>query len=72
MKTTVGVLMISLCSTVAAQQFSYVPGQVRSMVVTKLGMIAAAAPHFLASQAGATAWTRQLPQTPLSVSCNRR
>ena len=51
MKTLVAVLMISLCSTVAAQQFSSVPGQGRSMVVTKLGIVAA--PQFLASQAGA-------------------
>jgi len=43
--------MISLCSAVAAQQFSSVPGQGRSMVVTKLGIVAA--PQFLASQAGA-------------------
>src|ERR1700734_3378744 len=51
MKTIVAVLTISLCSTVAAQQFSSVPGQGRSMVVTKLGIVAA--PQFLASQAGA-------------------
>jgi gamma-glutamyltranspeptidase / glutathione hydrolase len=51
MKTLVAVLTISLCSTVAAQQFSSVPGQGRSMVVTKLGIVAA--PQFLASQAGA-------------------
>jgi len=51
MKTIVAALMIALCSTVAAQQFSSVPGQGRSMVVTKLGIVAA--PHFLASQAGA-------------------
>src|SRR5580698_3028046 len=51
MKTVVAVLMISLCSAVAAQQFSSVPGQGRSMVVTKLGIVAA--PQFLASQAGA-------------------
>jgi gamma-glutamyltranspeptidase/glutathione hydrolase len=51
MKTLVAVLMISLCSTVAAQQFSSIPGQGRSMVVTKLGIVAA--PQFLASQAGA-------------------
>ena len=51
MKTIVPALMIALCSTVAAQQFSSVPGQGRSMVVTKLGIVAA--PHFLASQAGA-------------------
>jgi gamma-glutamyltranspeptidase/glutathione hydrolase len=51
MKTLVAVIMISLCCTVAAQQFSSVPGQGRSMVVTKLGIVAA--PQFLASQAGA-------------------
>jgi gamma-glutamyltranspeptidase / glutathione hydrolase len=51
MKILVSALMISLCSTVAAQQFSSVPGQGRSMVVTKLGIVAA--PQFLASQAGA-------------------
>jgi gamma-glutamyltranspeptidase/glutathione hydrolase len=51
MKTIVAALMIALCSTVAAQQFSSVPGQGRSMVVTKLGIVAA--PQFLASQAGA-------------------
>jgi len=51
MKAFVVVLMISLCSAVAAQQFSSVPGQGRSMVVTKLGIVAA--PQFLASQAGA-------------------
>src|SRR5580704_4096343 len=51
MKTLVAALMISLCCTVAAQQFSSVPGQGRSMVVTKLGIVAA--PQFLASQAGA-------------------
>jgi gamma-glutamyltranspeptidase / glutathione hydrolase len=51
LKTLVAVLMISLWSTVAAQQFSSVPGQGRSMVVTKLGIVAA--PQFLASQAGA-------------------
>jgi gamma-glutamyltranspeptidase / glutathione hydrolase len=48
-KTFVAVLMISLCSTVAAQEFSSVPGQGRSMVVTKLGIVAT--PQFLASQA---------------------
>ena len=51
MKTLVAALMISLCSMVAAQQFSSVPGQGRSMVVTKLGIVAT--PQFLASQAGA-------------------
>src|SRR5271170_2005882 len=51
MKTLVAALMISLCSMVAAQQFSSVPGQGRSMVVTEFGIVAA--PQFLASQAGA-------------------
>ena len=44
-------LIISICPTVAAQQFSSIPGQGRSMVVTKLGIVAA--PQFLAAQAGA-------------------
>jgi gamma-glutamyltranspeptidase / glutathione hydrolase len=51
MKTLLAALIISLCPTVAAQQFSSVPGQGRSMVVTKLGIVAA--PQFLAAQAGA-------------------
>src|ERR1700691_6200683 len=50
MKTMVAI-MISLCSTVVAQQFSSVPGQGRSMVVTKLGIVVA--PQSIASQAGA-------------------
>ena len=68
MKTIVAAHIISLCSALAAQQFSSVPGQGRSMVVTKLGIVAA--PQFLASQPvrtfwnrAATPWTRQLPQT---------
>ncbi|MGA8432050.1 MAG: gamma-glutamyltransferase [Candidatus Sulfotelmatobacter sp.] len=44
-------LVFSICCIVRAQQFSSVPGQGRSMVVTKLGIVAA--PQFLASQAGA-------------------
>ncbi|HEY3973420.1 MAG TPA: gamma-glutamyltransferase [Candidatus Sulfotelmatobacter sp.] len=44
-------LLLSVSSTLAAQQFSSVPGQGRSMVVTKMGIVAA--PQFLASQAGA-------------------
>jgi gamma-glutamyltranspeptidase / glutathione hydrolase len=44
-------LSVSLAPTVPAQQFSSVPGQGRSMVVTKFGIVAA--PQFLASQAGA-------------------
>ncbi|HXW90019.1 MAG TPA: gamma-glutamyltransferase [Terriglobales bacterium] len=51
MKALFASLIISVCSTAAAQQFSSVPGQGRSMVVTKLGIVAA--PQFLASQAGA-------------------
>jgi gamma-glutamyltranspeptidase/glutathione hydrolase len=47
----VAALAVSLSPTVVAQQFSSVPGQGRSMVVTKLGIVAA--PQFLASQAGA-------------------
>src|ERR1700677_431151 len=43
--------MIALFPAAAAQQFSSVPGQGRSMVVTKFGIVAA--PQFLASQAGA-------------------
>ena len=35
---------------VGAQQFASVPGQGRSMVVTKFGIVAA--PQFLAAQAG--------------------
>ncbi len=38
-------------TTLLAQQFASVPGQGRSMVVTKFGIVAA--PQFLASQAGA-------------------
>jgi gamma-glutamyltranspeptidase/glutathione hydrolase len=51
MKILVAVLLVSICSSVTAQQFTSVPGQGRSMVVTKLGIVAA--PQFLASQAGA-------------------
>ena len=51
MKTLLAALIILLCPTVAAQQFSSIPGQGRSMVVTKLGIVAA--PQFLAAQAGA-------------------
>src|SRR6185312_14228506 len=44
--------VIFICSGIAAaQQFRSVPGQGRSMVVTKLGIVAA--PQFLAAQAGA-------------------
>jgi gamma-glutamyltranspeptidase/glutathione hydrolase len=44
-------LLLSICPTVTAQEFHSVPGQGRSMVVTKLGIVAA--PQFLAAQAGA-------------------
>ncbi|MBV9677163.1 MAG: gamma-glutamyltransferase [Acidobacteriaceae bacterium] len=42
---------VILAAILAGQQFSSVPGQGRSMVVTKYGIVAA--PQFLASQAGA-------------------
>jgi gamma-glutamyltranspeptidase/glutathione hydrolase len=44
-------LLLSICPAVIAQEFHSVPGQGRSMVVTKLGIVAA--PQFLAAQAGA-------------------
>jgi gamma-glutamyltranspeptidase/glutathione hydrolase len=44
-------LFLSISSVAFAQEFSSVPGQGRSMVVTKLGIVAA--PQFLAAQAGA-------------------
>jgi gamma-glutamyltranspeptidase / glutathione hydrolase len=44
-------LLLALSPAIQAQQFSSVPGQGRSMVVTKLGIVAA--PQFLAAQAGA-------------------
>jgi gamma-glutamyltranspeptidase/glutathione hydrolase len=43
--------LLSISPMVMAQLFSSVPGQGRSMVVTKFGIVAA--PQFLASQAGA-------------------
>lgn len=43
--------LLSISPVVMAQLFSSVPGQGRSMVVTKFGIVAA--PQFLASQAGA-------------------
>ena len=49
--TLTAVSAISFTILLTAQQFSSVPGQGRSMVVTKYGI--AAAPQFLASQAGA-------------------
>jgi gamma-glutamyltranspeptidase / glutathione hydrolase len=51
MKSFLAILLISLGPLAGAQEFSSVPGQGRSMVVTKLGIVAA--PQFLAAQAGA-------------------
>jgi gamma-glutamyltranspeptidase / glutathione hydrolase len=51
MKSILALLLISICPAALAQQFSSVPGQGRSMVVTKWGIVAA--PQFLAAQAGA-------------------
>lgn len=52
MRTKIAVLATFLgCAFAAAQHFSSVPGQGRSMVITKYGIVAA--PQFLASQAGA-------------------
>lgn len=45
------VFLVALSSVSSAQQFASVPGQGRSMVVTRYGIVAA--PQFLASQAGA-------------------
>jgi gamma-glutamyltranspeptidase / glutathione hydrolase len=42
---------VAMTTILAGQQFSSVPGQGRSMVVTKYGIVAA--PQFLASEAGA-------------------
>jgi gamma-glutamyltranspeptidase/glutathione hydrolase len=42
---------VAMTANLAGQQFSSVPGQGRSMVVTKYGIVAA--PQFLASEAGA-------------------
>lgn len=47
----VAAFLLSISPMVMAQMFSSVPGQGRSMVVTKFGIVAA--PQFLASQAGA-------------------
>src|ERR1700742_4270961 len=44
-------MILSISPLLAAQQMSSQPGQGRSMVVTKFGIVAA--PQFLASQAGA-------------------
>ncbi|MBV9406465.1 MAG: gamma-glutamyltransferase, partial [Acidobacteriaceae bacterium] len=53
MKTRYGVLIALAGAVALAQQFSSIPEQGRSMVVTKYGIVAA--PQFLASQAGAHA-----------------
>jgi hypothetical protein len=63
MKTLLAALIISLCPTVAAQQFSSVPGQGRSMVVTKLGIVAA-------PRADVASWGRNLSrQSRAGGSC---
>ncbi|HEY0564921.1 MAG TPA: gamma-glutamyltransferase [Terriglobales bacterium] len=50
--SAIAVLLLALSTTVAQDKiFSSVPGQGRSMVVSKLGIVAA--PQFLAAQAGA-------------------
>jgi gamma-glutamyltranspeptidase/glutathione hydrolase len=52
MKRFAGLAIPALCALLLpAQQFKSVPGQGRSMVVTKLGIVST--PQFLASQAGA-------------------
>src|SRR5436190_453583 len=50
-KIVVVALTVALTAILAGQQFSSVPGQGRSMVVTRYGIVAA--PQFLASEAGA-------------------
>ncbi len=50
-RITVAALAMALTAVLLGQQFLSVPGQGRSMVVTKYGIVAA--PQFLASQAGA-------------------
>jgi gamma-glutamyltranspeptidase/glutathione hydrolase len=50
-KIVAATLAAALATVLVGQQFSSVPGQGRSMVVTKYGIVAA--PQFLASQAGA-------------------
>jgi gamma-glutamyltranspeptidase/glutathione hydrolase len=49
--TLASAFVLSISSMLVGQEFSSVPGQGRSMVVTKFGIVAA--PQFLASQAGA-------------------
>ncbi len=51
MKTRILLLILAVVAIALGQQFSSVPDQGRSMVVTKFGIVAA--PQFLASQAGA-------------------
>src|ERR1700724_2297294 len=51
LRSLVASLILSISPGLLAQQFLSVPGQGRSMVVTKFGIVAA--PQFLASQAGA-------------------
>jgi gamma-glutamyltranspeptidase/glutathione hydrolase len=51
LRSLAALLTLSISPLLVAQQFSSAPGQGRSMVVTKFGIVAA--PQFLASQAGA-------------------
>ena len=51
LRSLVASLILSISPAIAAQQVLSVPGQGRSMVVTKFGIVAA--PQFLAAQAGA-------------------
>lgn len=51
LRSLTAILMLSISPSLVAQQGSSAPGQGRSMVVTKFGIVAA--PQFLASQAGA-------------------
>ena len=51
LRSLAAVLILSISPVIVAQQMSSQPGQGRSMVVTKFGIVAA--PQFLASQAGA-------------------
>jgi gamma-glutamyltranspeptidase / glutathione hydrolase len=51
LRSLAAALLLSISPVIVAQQLSSQPGQGRSMVVTKFGIVAA--PQFLASQAGA-------------------
>ena len=51
LRSLAAALVLSMSPVIVAQQMSSQPGQGRSMVVTKFGIVAA--PQFLASQAGA-------------------